>query len=56
VRESRGTKIYLRFKLGISKSRHPDDGGSEDLRNVGQFQPDYMAQHPRRQSCSYLLP
>jgi hypothetical protein len=26
----------------------PDDGGSKHLWNVGQFLPDYTAQHPRR--------
>jgi hypothetical protein len=32
----------------------PDDGGSKLLWNVSRFLPDYMAQHPRRQSSSYL--
>jgi hypothetical protein len=29
-----------------------DDGGSKHLRNVGQFLPDYTAQHPKRPSYS----
>jgi hypothetical protein len=33
----------------------PDDGGREHFLNIGQFLPDYMAQHPRRQSSSYSL-
>jgi hypothetical protein len=32
----------------------PDDGGGELLRNVGQYLPDYMAQHPRRQPSSIM--
>jgi hypothetical protein len=31
----------------------PDDEGSKHLWNVGQFLPNYTAQHPRRQSSSY---
>jgi hypothetical protein len=27
---------------------NPDDGGSKRFRNVGQFLPDYTAQHPTR--------
>jgi hypothetical protein len=34
---------------------HPQDGGSKHLWNVGQFLPDYTAQHPRRQSSSQWL-
>jgi hypothetical protein len=30
----------------------PDNGSSKYLWNVGKFIPDYMAQHPRRQSSS----
>jgi hypothetical protein len=33
-------------------SRRSDDGGSNVLWNVGQYLPDYMAQHPRRQPSS----
>jgi hypothetical protein len=28
----------------------PNDGGSKLLRNVGQFLPDYTAQHPKRKT------
>jgi hypothetical protein len=34
----------------------PDDGGSNHLWNIGQFIPDYMVQHPRRQSSSNAPP
>jgi hypothetical protein len=34
---------------------HPDDGGRKRLWNVSQFLPDYVVQHPRRQSFSFLL-
>jgi hypothetical protein len=30
----------------------PDDGGSKHLLNVGQYLPDYTAQHPTRQPSS----
>jgi hypothetical protein len=33
-----------------------DDGGSKHLWNVGQFLPDYMTQHRRRQSSLYSSP
>jgi hypothetical protein len=34
----------------------PDDGGRKYLWNVVKLLPDYMAQHPRRQSSSYSPP
>jgi hypothetical protein len=40
----------LRFNL-----YRPDDGGSNDLCNVGKLLPDYTAQQPRRQPSSYVL-
>jgi hypothetical protein len=33
-------------------SHHPDDGGSKDFWNVGQYLPVYTVQHPRRQPSS----
>jgi hypothetical protein len=33
----------------------PDDGGIKHLWNISKLLPDYMVQHPRRQSSSYLL-
>jgi hypothetical protein len=32
----------------------PDDGGNKHCLNVGQFLPDYTAQHPRRRLSSTL--
>jgi hypothetical protein len=37
-------------------AHNPDDGGSKHLWNVGQFLPDYTAQHPRRQPSSFSPP
>jgi hypothetical protein len=41
------------YKLADVSDSYPDDDGSKNLRNVGQFLLDYMSQHPRRQSSSY---
>jgi hypothetical protein len=35
---------------------HPDDGGIKHLWNVGQFLPDYMVQHPQKQSSAHSSP
>jgi hypothetical protein len=43
------------FILAAVRNRS-DDGGSTHLWNVGQFLPDYTAQHPRRRPSSYSLP
>jgi hypothetical protein len=52
-------EIYRRFR-GVYCLFHQgdddDDGGSKHLWNVGEFLPDYTAQHPRRQSPLYSSP
>jgi hypothetical protein len=46
-----------KFPFKVRRPLRPDDGGSEHLRNSGQFLPDYTAQHPRRQpSCVAQCP
>jgi hypothetical protein len=46
--------IFFNFKITDDKwdliwGDRPDDGGSELLWNVGNFLPDYTAQHPSKQ-------
>jgi hypothetical protein len=38
------------YSLHHHHHHHPDDGRSKHPRNTRQFLPDYMVQHPRRQS------
>jgi hypothetical protein len=38
-----------------TNTRRPDDSGSKRLWHVGQFLPDYTADHPRRQSSGVNL-
>jgi hypothetical protein len=48
-------EIYQCFK-GFSLiwlTNRPDDGGSNDFRNVGKLLPNYTKQQPRSQSSSY---
>jgi hypothetical protein len=33
---------------------HPDGGGSKNLKNINQFQPQYIAKYGRRHSFSDL--
>jgi hypothetical protein len=49
------TSAIQKVQMANSDER-PDDGGSKYLRNVGQFLPDYMAQHSRRQSSTQSMP
>jgi hypothetical protein len=58
----RGLLVYWHFK-GACCLHHqgdddgcPDDRGSKHLWNAGTLVPDYMVQHPRRQSPSHLPP
>jgi hypothetical protein len=40
----------------IRRMNNMNDRGSKHLWNTSKLLPDYTAQHPRRQSFSYLLP
>jgi hypothetical protein len=44
----------LIFLMWESGNHYPDDGGSKFFWNTGQYLPDYMVLHPRRQQSSYL--
>jgi hypothetical protein len=48
-------EIYQCFRGAYCVNHHGDDEGSKHFSNADKFLPDYMAQHPRRQSSLYLL-
>jgi hypothetical protein len=48
-------KNFLLVGCAVKSGNRPDDGGSKDLWNVGQFLRDYMAQRPRRRPSSQDL-
>jgi hypothetical protein len=44
----------LRCAYCLHHRNSPDDGGSNHLRNVGKFLPDYTAQHPQKTAMFIL--
>jgi hypothetical protein len=45
-------EVYQYFRGACCLSHYPNDGGSKCLWNVSKLLPDYMVQHPRKQSSS----
>jgi hypothetical protein len=42
-------KMTVFWDVAPYSHHHPDDGGSNNLWNVGKFLPDYTAKHLRKQ-------
>jgi hypothetical protein len=55
MQPGRNWLTFQRFLLPSPSELPPWCGGSKNLWNIGKLLPDYMAQHPRRQSSSYSL-
>jgi hypothetical protein len=50
------TDVSEILAASIIKTPHLHDGDSKYLWNVYKFPPDYMAQHPRTEPSSHVLP